>query len=210
LSETTAKKLDPAGPHNTKRACTILLLPKKIKFFYSLPHKHLAISVNRKIPDFRTKRASLCKGWGDNFFLVVEKKCHSREGGNPEKKKKTEQIQKGAGKTMKDKTKNEDRFGAEFRASTRRLPAAARSRIVIHRGRADRQEQRRNHPKEPPKTEGTCANCRHSEVLTGPDGPMLICEQRTDTRAKFHVVDPAASCPDFDNCGHTPAEITEA
>ena len=49
-------------------------------------------------------------------------------------------------------TKNGNLFGAEFRVSTRRLPAAARSRAVAHRGRADRQEQRRNHPKEPPKT----------------------------------------------------------
>ncbi len=45
-----------------------------------------------------------------------------------------------------------DLFGEEFRVSTRRLPAAARSRAVALRGRAVRQEQRRNHPKEPPKT----------------------------------------------------------
>ena len=59
LSETTAKKQDLEGRHNTKRACTILLLAKKIKFFYSLWHKDLAIFVNRKMADFRTKRASL-------------------------------------------------------------------------------------------------------------------------------------------------------
>jgi hypothetical protein len=61
---------DGACPHNTKRACTILLLAKKIKNFYSFSCKHLAISVNRKIENFRTKRASLCKGWGDNVFFV--------------------------------------------------------------------------------------------------------------------------------------------
>ena len=44
-----------------------------------------------------------------------------------------------------------DLFGEEFRVSTRRLPAAARSRAVALRGRAVRQEQRRNHPKEPLK-----------------------------------------------------------
>jgi hypothetical protein len=70
LRKTTAKKQDLQGRHNTKRACTILLFAKKIKKFIPIPHKHLAISVNRKIADFRTKRASLCKGWGDNFFLV--------------------------------------------------------------------------------------------------------------------------------------------
>ncbi len=63
-------KPDPTGPDNTKRACTILLLAKKIKFFYSLSHKDLAIFVNRKIDDFRIKRASLCKGWGDYVFFV--------------------------------------------------------------------------------------------------------------------------------------------
>ena len=70
LSETTAKKQDLEGRHNTKRACTILLFAKKMKFFYSLYHKHLAIFVNKKIGDFRIKRASLCKGWGDYVFLV--------------------------------------------------------------------------------------------------------------------------------------------
>ena len=68
LSETTTNKQDLQGPHNTKRACTILLFAKKIKKFISISHKHLAIFVNKKIDDFRTKRASLCKGWGDNFF----------------------------------------------------------------------------------------------------------------------------------------------
>ncbi len=43
-------------------------------------------------------------------------------------------------------------FGAEFRASTRRLPAAARSRTVVLQVRAVGQEQRSNRPKEPPKT----------------------------------------------------------
>ncbi len=71
LSETTAKKQDLGGRNNTKRAYTILLFAKKIKFFISIPHEHLAISVNKKMDDFRTKRASLCKGWGGNFFLVV-------------------------------------------------------------------------------------------------------------------------------------------
>ena len=51
--------LDASHPHNTKRACTILLSPKKIKKFISIPHIHLAISVNRKIDDFRIKRARL-------------------------------------------------------------------------------------------------------------------------------------------------------
>ena len=73
LSETTAMKPDMECRDNTKRACTILLFAKKIKKFISIPHKHLAIFVNRKIGDFRIKRASLCKGWGDVFFLVVVK-----------------------------------------------------------------------------------------------------------------------------------------
>jgi hypothetical protein len=47
-----------------------LLFAKKIKKFISIPHIHLAISVNRKIENFRTKRASLCKGWRDYVFFV--------------------------------------------------------------------------------------------------------------------------------------------
>ncbi|MHC4695076.1 MAG: hypothetical protein ACYS67_20280, partial [Planctomycetota bacterium] len=50
-----------------------MLFAKKIKKFISIPHKHLAIFVNRKIENFRTKRASLCKGWGDNVFFVSVK-----------------------------------------------------------------------------------------------------------------------------------------
>jgi hypothetical protein len=46
-------------------------------------------------------------------------------------------------------------FSAEFRVSTRRLPAAARRRTEVHRVRAVRQKQRRNHPKEPLKTKQT-------------------------------------------------------
>ncbi len=49
-------------------------------------------------------------------------------------------------------TQNGDLFGAEFFSSTRRLPAAARSRTEVHRGRAVEQEQRSNRKKEPPKT----------------------------------------------------------
>jgi hypothetical protein len=63
---------DGRYPHNTKRACTILLFAKKIKKFISIFHKHLAIFVNRKIENFRTKRASLCKGWGATFFLELK------------------------------------------------------------------------------------------------------------------------------------------
>jgi hypothetical protein len=59
-----------------------LLFAKKIKKFYSLPHKHLAISVNRKMADFRTKRASLCKGWGDYFFLVGVKVSNRKQSKN--------------------------------------------------------------------------------------------------------------------------------
>jgi hypothetical protein len=40
-------------------------------------------------------------------------------------------------------------------SSTRRLPAAARRRTEVHRVRAVRQKQRRNHPKEPLKTKQT-------------------------------------------------------
>jgi hypothetical protein len=62
---------------------------------------------------------------------------------------------------------------------------------------------------EPPKEE-VCQNCLHSKVLTGLDEPTLICDHKTDARGTFCVVDPAGSCPNFDNCGHTPAEIADA
>jgi hypothetical protein len=69
--------------------------------------------------------------------------------------RKKEKEQKQKGKKMEKRTKNEDRFSAEFRASTRRLPAAARSRTEVHRVRAVGQEQRSNHPKEPLRIELT-------------------------------------------------------
>jgi len=46
-------------------------LAKKIKFFYSFYYQHLAIFINKKITNFRIKRASLCKGWRGNFFFAV-------------------------------------------------------------------------------------------------------------------------------------------
>jgi hypothetical protein len=64
-----------------------------MKKFISIPHIHLAIFVNRKIADFRTKRASLCKGWGDNFFLVVD--FGLKIGVEKEQKYISQQIQKG-------------------------------------------------------------------------------------------------------------------
>jgi hypothetical protein len=51
-------------PDNTKRAVTILLSAKKIKFFYSFFCKHLAILGSGKIANFRTKRAVSPKGGG--------------------------------------------------------------------------------------------------------------------------------------------------
>jgi len=60
-------------PDSTKHACTILLLAKKIKFFYSLACKQLAILEVKKIPNFRIKPASLCKGWRGNVFFEKNK-----------------------------------------------------------------------------------------------------------------------------------------
>jgi hypothetical protein len=40
----TAKKMDRVCPHNTKRACTILLFAKKIKKFISLARMHLGLA----------------------------------------------------------------------------------------------------------------------------------------------------------------------
>jgi len=57
-----------------------LLFAKKIKKFISLACKRLAILRDKKIPNFRTKPASLCKGWGGN---VIPAKAP-----NPEKKSK--------------------------------------------------------------------------------------------------------------------------
>ena len=51
-----------------KRACTILLRAKKVKKFISLPHKGLRYFTKFFTPDFRMKRASLCKGGGATLF----------------------------------------------------------------------------------------------------------------------------------------------
>ena len=58
--------------------------------------------------------------------------------------------------------------------------------------------------------QATCENCRFSKHVSGLKAPTLICNHKPDTQAKFHVVDPAGVCPNFDNCGHTPPEIAEA
>ncbi|MHC4722148.1 MAG: HNH endonuclease [Planctomycetota bacterium] len=75
---------------------------------------------------------------------------------------------------MKNRKQNSDLFGAESFSSTRRLPAAARSRAVAHRGRADRQEQRSNRKKEPPK----CEDCEYSSAAVGAGEMILTCDQK--------------------------------
>ena len=99
-------------------------------------------------------------------------------------------------------TKNGDLFGVDFRASTRRLPAAARRRALAHRGRAVRQacpersrrEQRRNHPKEPPKT---CEDCRHSVPAGGHPARILTCRNKAGAPGRLWVVDPDHCCVNF-------------
>jgi hypothetical protein len=63
LLNSVSQKQDATHPDSTKRAYTILLSAKKIKFFYSFLHNHLQILHPKKIPDFRIKRASLCFIW---------------------------------------------------------------------------------------------------------------------------------------------------
>ena len=62
---------------------------------------------------------------------------------------------------------------------------------------------------EPPKEEG-CENCRFSRPLSGLDEPTLICDHKADARGTFCIIHPDGSCPNFDNCGHTPTEIADA
>jgi len=59
-------------------------------------------------------------------------------------------------------------------------------------------------------TERSCENCRFSRVLKGLDAPTLICEHKADAQGIFCVVHPADTCDNFDNCGHTSAEIADA
>ena len=55
-----------------------------------------------------------------------------------------------------------------------------------------------------------CKNCRHSHPLNGPDEGILICENKTTSEGTWCMVAPAACCPNFDNHGHTPADIAAA
>jgi hypothetical protein len=59
------------------------------------------------------------------------------------------------------------------------------------------------------QAEGTCEYCRFSRPLSGLDEPTLICNHKTEAQGIFCVVHPAGTCDNFDNCGHTPAEIAE-
>ena len=63
--------VDSECPHSIDCAITILLRAKKIKFFYSLWDKDLAISGPKKMVDFRMKRASLCNGRGTTYSHEV-------------------------------------------------------------------------------------------------------------------------------------------
>ena len=58
--------------------------------------------------------------------------------------------------------------------------------------------------------EGVCEDCRFVRRLFGFDGPRLICENKAGSEDKYIIVGPAESCGNFDNCGHTPAEIAAA
>jgi len=69
-----------------------------MNFFYSFSHSHLAIWPAKKIPVFRTKPASLCKGW--RGYVIPA------EAGIREKRKKGEENQKrtakNTGRSQKD------------------------------------------------------------------------------------------------------------
>ena len=60
--------MDASHPHSIEGGCTILLLAKKIKKFISFLHLHLSIFAPKKIPHFRMRDASSCKGWRVLFF----------------------------------------------------------------------------------------------------------------------------------------------
>ena len=68
-----------------KRACTILLRAKKIKKFISMPYKGLHHFTKFFTPDFRMKRASLCKGGGAILFAPpIVRASNKRKAGNNE------------------------------------------------------------------------------------------------------------------------------
>ena len=81
---------------------------------------------------------------GQCFFLLLKKSVIPAEAGIQKNR-----VKNRAKETEMENflTQTDNVFSEEFRASTRRLPAAARSRAVAHRGRADRQEQRSNRAK---------------------------------------------------------------
>ena len=60
--------------YNMKRACTILLRPKKIKKFISMSDKGLHQFTKLFTPDFRMKHAGLCKGGGATLFAPKTKR----------------------------------------------------------------------------------------------------------------------------------------
>jgi hypothetical protein len=55
--------MDASHPHSIESGCTIVLRAKKIKKFILFSYKHLSIFAKEKIPRFRTRDASSCKGW---------------------------------------------------------------------------------------------------------------------------------------------------
>ena len=125
--QTLLRIVDGGCRHNTKCACTILLLAKKIKFFISIPRIYLEIFVNRKIENISTKRASLCKGWGGVFFFVKIKKEQKRGGAS--RPNVEFRIWNFKETEMKNRKQNQDYFSAANRftlegvfSSTRRLP----------------------------------------------------------------------------------------
>jgi len=78
---------------------------------------------------------------------------------------------------------------------------------VPHRGRADRQEQRSNHPKEPPK----CENCENSVPAGCSSALTLICNQKAGSDIPWQIVEPHDSCKNFERSRElVPPDISAA
>jgi len=60
------------------------------------------------------------------------------------------------------------------------------------------------------KSERTCENCRFSEPLTGSNDSKLICNHKADVELQWQVVETGGACANFDDRGHTSAEIAAA
>ena len=61
-----------------------------------------------------------------------------------------------------------------------------------------------------PSNQATCKDCRFLQTVEGGPAPIFYCKHKVGFEKRSWNIEPGESCPNFDDHGHTPADIAAA